>query len=126
MNLKCRICGSKFEGRTKRSCYCSDYCKCLGRREITHNWLDANFGKPKNTKRRENNVMQMIESKPIIKIRSSKKDEVFKPYGTKFKEDRAKITEQYESLMERLQSINLTSKEAGQIIIKLNELENFL
>lgn len=41
---KCKICGTEFEAKSNRACYCSDECKAIGQKEIN---------KRKNDKRKE-------------------------------------------------------------------------
>lgn len=54
----CRICGNKFQGRSKTACYCSTECRKAGERESSTKYHRKEFTKPKAEEKPKGNLIQ--------------------------------------------------------------------
>ena len=97
MIKKCKICGTEFEAKSNRACYCSPECKAIAQKEIN---------KRKTAKYYENN--------------KEKRKEQFKKYYENNKEKRKEQFKEYdENKREKNKGLRKTLDKHGNPIISL-------
>ena len=92
MIKKCKICGTEFEAKSNRACYCSPECKAIAQKEInkrkTAKYYENNKEKRKEqfkeydeNKREKNKGLRKTLDKhgnPIISLGTSKEEQEYK------------------------------------------------
>ena len=112
MIKKCKICGTEFEAKSNRACYCSPECKAIAQKEIN---------KRKTAKYYENNKEKRKEQfKKYYENNKEKRKEQFKKYYENNKEKRKEQFKEYdENKREKNKGLRKTLDKHGNPIISL-------